>query len=212
MDTDFLARVLGALFAIMNPFVSLPFFLSLTSGSADAEMRRTALAATFYAAVMCAVVVLAGQALLGFFGITVDDFRVAGGLVLLLIGLGMLNGQENTAHHRTPQERASAGGEEAGNVAFYPMAFPMVVGPGTITTILIFVGQSKSPEQYLSVVAAIAVVLAAMGIVLFFASAIGHYMSQTLRVITTRVMGMILAAIAAEMMAGGLKALLPGLA
>ncbi len=209
MDTHLLARALGALFAIMNPFVALPIFLSLTAGSAPAEVRRLAVATTVYAAVMCAVVAFAGQALLKFFGITVEDFRVAGGLVLLLIGLGMLNGQENTAHRRTPEERASAPAED--NIAFYPMAFPMIVGPGTITTLLIFVGQAHGPAQFTAIAVAAGAVLAAMAFVLYFASAIGHYMSQTLRVITTRLMGMILAAIAAGMMADGLKALLPGL-
>jgi multiple antibiotic resistance protein len=210
MDANLLARAIGALFAIMNPFVALPIFLSLTAGATTAEMKRLAISTTVYAAAMCAVVAVAGQALLGFFGITVDDFRVAGGLVLLLIGLGMLNGQESTAHHRTPAEQAST--PDASNIAFYPMAFPMIVGPGTITTILIFIGQAKGPEQHAAVGAAAALVLAAMAVVLFFASAIGRFMSQTLRVITTRLMGMILAAIAVEMIAAGLKALLPGLA
>jgi multiple antibiotic resistance protein len=210
MDSDYLLRALGALFAIMNPFISLPIFLSLTDGATPAEMRRTALATTTYAAVMCAVVALGGQALLKLFGITVDDFRVAGGLVLLLIGLGMLNGAENTAHHGTPAEQAQHASRS--DVAFYPMAFPMIVGPGTITTLLIFVGQAKSGAEFAAVGVAAAAVLALMGVVLFFAAAIGRLMSQTLRVIMTRLMGMILAAIAAEMIAGGFKALLPGLA
>ncbi len=209
MDTDFLARVFGAMFAIMNPFVSLPIFLSLTDGDTSADMRRTALAATFYSAVMCVVVAVGGQALLKLFGITVNDFRVAGGLVLLLIGLGMLNGHENTAHHGTPAEKAQQ--PDGDNVAFYPMAFPMIVGPGTITTLLIFIGEAKSPEQYASVAVATAVVLAVLAVVLYFAAQIGHLLSQTLRVIMTRLMGMILAAIAAAMITDGLKALLPGL-
>jgi multiple antibiotic resistance protein len=208
MDTDLFARALGALFAIMNPFVALPIFLSLTAGSDEAESRRTALATTLNATVLCLVVGIAGEAILGFFGITVNDFRVAGGLVLLLIGLGMLNGRDSAAHHPTDAERGQA---DAGSVAFYPMAFPMIVGPGTITTLLIFVGQTHSASERIAVGVAAALVLLAMGVVLYFASTIGHYMSQTLRVITTRLMGMILAAIAAGMMATGLKALLPGL-
>lgn len=210
MDAELFTRALGALFAIMNPFVALPLFLSLTEGSDRAATRRVALATTLYAAAICAVVAFAGDAILDFFGITIDDFRVAGGLVLLLIGLGMLKGQENTAHQGTPAERASV--QDAGNVAFYPLAFPMIVGPGTITTLLIFVGQARSGSEHVAVAAATMLVLVAMGVVLWFASAIGHYMSQTLRLVTTRIMGMILAAIAAGMMAGGLKALLPGLA
>lgn len=209
MDTDLFPRALGALFAIMNPFVCLPFFLSLTTGSSPAAMRRTALATTAYAALLCAAVALGGQALLGFFGITVEDFRVAGGLVLLLIGLGMLKGDDNTAHQRTAQERASA--PDVGDVSFYPLAFPMIVGPGTITTLLIFVGQAKAPPAYVAVAVAAGIVLLALGVVLYFASTIGRYMSHTLRVITTRLMGMVLAAIAAGMITDGLKALLPGL-
>lgn len=215
MDTEFFARALGALFAIMNPFVALPVFLSLTEGDDAAAMRRTALATTFSAAAMCAAIGLAGTPILAFFGITVDDFRVAGGLVLLLIGLGMLNGHESTAHHRTHEERANAdaagGGDDGAGIAFYPMAFPMIVGPGTITTLLILLGQARTSGATIAVAAAAAIVLVAMGVVLFFAATIGRYMSQTLRVVTTRLMGMILAAIAAGMLAAGLKALLPGL-
>ena len=213
MDTALFARALGALFAIMNPFVALPIFLALTANSDQGAVRRTALATTLYAALICAVVAFAGQAILAFFGITVDDFRVAGGLVLLLIGLGMLNGRDNSGHARTPDERAGtdSGAEGDGAIAFYPMAFPMVVGPGTITTLLIFVGEARTAEKAVAVAAATGVVLAALGVVLFFAPTIGHWMSQTLRVITTRLMGMILAAIAAGMMAAGLRGLLPGL-
>jgi multiple antibiotic resistance protein len=210
MDTPFFARALGAIFAIMNPFVVLPIFLSLTAGDEAGETRRLALLTTFYTAVTCAVVIVAGQAILGFFGITVDDFRVAGGLVLLLIGLGMLNGQDITAHRRTAEERARAGAEQ-GSIAFYPMAFPMIVGPGTITTLLIFAGEARSPADYAQLGVATAAVILSIGVVLYFSPTIGHYMSQTLRVITTRLMGMILAAIAAGMMAAGLRALLPGL-
>jgi multiple antibiotic resistance protein len=209
MDTELFTRALGALFAIMNPFVALPIFLSLTDGDDAAAMRRTALATTLSAAAMCAAIGVAGTAILGFFGITVDDFRVAGGLVLLLIGLGMLNGRDSPAHHRPPEERARA--SDGGGIAFYPMAFPMIVGPGTITTLLIFLGQARTAAETAAVAAAAVIVLAAVGVVLYFAATIGRWMSQTLRVVTTRLMGMILAAIAAGMLAAGLKALLPGL-
>jgi multiple antibiotic resistance protein len=213
MDIEHFARALGALFAIMNPFVALPVFLALTDGDDTATMRRTALAATVSAAALCAAVGLAGKPILAFFGITIDEFRVAGGLVLLLIGLGMLSGRENTAHHGTSAERAQPGATGGGgeSIAFYPMAFPMIVGPGTITTLLILLGQAPTPRATAAVLAAAALVLLTVGVVLFFAATIGHYMSQTLRVVTTRLMGMILAAIAVGMLAAGLKALLPGL-
>ena len=75
MDTALLFKALGAFFAIMNPFVNLPLFLSLTTGQEAAQQRRTAWRTVVFSAVMCAVVAVAGTTLLGFFGVNVDDFR-----------------------------------------------------------------------------------------------------------------------------------------
>ena len=210
MDTAFLIKFLGAIFAIMTPFVNLPMFLSLTDGMSLAEQRRAALRTVAYSGALCAVVAVAGTAILGFFGISVDDFRVAGGLVLMIIGLGMLNGSAGSAHHGTSAERAQQDPES--DPSFYPLAFPILVGPGTITTIVVFTGQAKGMGDHLAIALALAGVLVSLGVVMFFAASIGRYLSQTLRVVMIRIMGMILAAIAVEMIASGLKALLPGLA
>ncbi|MCR8550701.1 MarC family protein [Salipiger sp. P9] len=210
MDTAFLIKFLGAIFAIMNPFVNLPVFLSLTDGMDLAQQRRAALMTVVYSAILCAVVAFGGPAILGFFGISVDDFRVAGGLVLMIIGLGMLNGSAGSAHHGTRAEKA--GQDPESDPSFYPLSFPMLVGPGTITTIVVFTGQARAWPEYLAIAAGLAGVLIALGLVMFFAAKIGHYLSHTLRVVMIRLMGMILAAIAVEMIASGLKQLLPGLA
>ena len=210
MDTALLVKALGALFAIMNPFVNLPIFLSLTAGQDAARQRRTAWRTVLMATVTCAVVAVAGSALLSFF-----DFRVAGGLVLLMIGLGMLNGPGSTAHEGTDSEKAHAQAHaERSDVAFYPMTFPILVGPGTMTTIIVLVaeGGDSGAGGLLAVGIALALVLACLGIVLPFAGAIGHHMSMTLRTIMTRLMGMVLAAIAVGMLGAGLTTLLPGLA
>ncbi len=210
MGAHFGVTFFGALFAIMNPLVTLPIFLSLTAGQPPADQRRTALGVTLYSAVMCAVIAVAGQAILGFFGIGIDDFRVAGGLVLAGIALGMLSGAGNPSHEGTPAEAAHA--RTADNIAFYPLTFPMVVGPGTITTLLVFAHEAHTTADHLVYAAVVAGMLALLGAVLFFAPAIGAHLSATLRVIMSRLMGMILLAIAVAMMAAGAKALLPGLA
>jgi multiple antibiotic resistance protein len=209
MDSVFLIKVAGGLFAIMNPFSNLPVFLSLVDGQSDAEIRRTALAVTGLTAAMCSIIMVAGDTILGFFGISIDTFRLAGGLVLLLIGLGMLNGHDSTAHHGTGAEKAQH--PDLGQVAFYPITFPILVGPGTIATLLVFQGQAEGAGQHLAIWVALAGCTALVGIVFAAAGRIGHLMSQTLRVIMTRLMGMILAAIAVGMMTDGLKVLLPGL-
>lgn len=210
MDTVFLIKTFGAFFAIMNPFVNLPIFLSLTEELSAAQQRRTAIYVMVFSAAMCVVLAIAGQGILGFFGISVDDFRVAGGLVLMMIGLGMLNGSGNASHERTASEQTDQ--PDLRQVAFYPMTFPMIVGPGTITTLIVFYGQVDGFGTRFAFWGALGATLALLGIVLFFASQIGAHLSQTMRVIMTRLMGMILAAIAVDMIATGLKSLLPGLA
>ncbi|MEM9394770.1 MAG: MarC family protein [Pseudomonadota bacterium] len=210
MDTAFLIKTFGAFFAIMNPFVNLPIFLSLTEGLSAAQQRRTALYVMAFSVAMCAVLAIAGQGILGFFGISVDDFRVAGGLVLLMIGLGMLNGSGNSSHERTAAERTEQPNLE--QIAFYPMTFPMIVGPGTITALIVFYGQVDGVDTSTAFWSALIATLGLLGVVLFFAAEIGAHLSKTMRVIMTRLMGMILAAIAVDMIATGLRTLLPGLA
>lgn len=166
MDPAFGMRFFGALFAIMNPLVTLPLFLTMTSGLSGAEQRRTGLAVTTYSAVMCAVIALSGREVLGFFGVTVDDFRVAGGIVLAGIALAMLNGSGNPAHEGGSGEKVQQ--RAADSIAFYPMTFPMTVGPGAITTLLVFVGEATTAAARLTYAAVVASVVALLELTLFF--------------------------------------------
>ena len=195
MATAVLIKALGAFFAIMNPFVNLPLFLSLTQEQDAATQRRTAVRTTISSTVMCTVVLLLGATILRFFGIGVDDFRIAGGIVLLIISLSMLNGSGSSAHEGSAQEKGQhnvvAGG--GSDVSFYPMTFPILVGPGTIATIIVI--QAQGLGGHAAVAAALAAVLTALGIVLYFSASIGARLSMTMRTIMTRLMGMILASI-----------------
>ncbi|MCB9383062.1 MAG: MarC family protein [Bryobacterales bacterium] len=215
MDFAFAAKFLGALFAIMNPFVNLPVFLALTQGQTVGEQRDTAIKAIGYTAVMCLILSLAGGKIIGFFGVTIDAFRVAGGIVLLGIALAMLNGKPVASHERNDDEKeahAASAGDDESDVAFYPMTFPMIVGPGTIATLIIYAAQARGEAEYAAFAAVLTLILAALFVVLFFAASIGKILSSKMRVIMTRLMGMILASIAVEMIFAGAKAMLPGLA
>ncbi len=209
IDAAFGLRYFGAIFAIMNPLVVLPLFLALTAGLTPADQRRAGLAVTFYSAVMCAAVAIGGAAILTFFGIGIEDFRVAGGLVLAGIALSMLNGTGNPVHEGAPGETTAA--PDPAVTAFYPLTFPMVVGPGTITTLLVFAHEAGTVAERVTFWAVTAAMLALLGLVLGFASEIGARLSGSLRVIMSRLMGMILLAIAVSMLAAGLKALFPAL-
>lgn len=209
MDIAFLVKVLGGFFAIMNPFVALPMFLSLTSDYDPKRQRAAAVRVAAYCLLMASIIMVSGTAILGFFGVGVNDFRIAGGIVLLMIALGMLNGG-SAAHSGSPREQQHQAAHAAqSDVSFYPMTFPMMVGPGTITTIIVFTGQAQGMTGYAAVAVALLVVIALLFGVLWFAAAIGHHMSQTLQVIMTRLMGMILAAIAVEMVIAGLQGSIP---
>ena len=211
MDVALLVKALTAFFAIMNPFVNLPLFLSLTANQEAATQRRTAMRVVMFCAIMCIVVLGTGSAFLKMFGVSVDDFRVAGGLVLLIISLGMLSGKGSTAHEGTKGEKRQQSDRAAANdVAFYPLTFPMLVGPGTIATIIVMDAHTQGLGDRLTVALALAAVLVLLGVVLFFSAQIGHHMSLTLRTIMTRLMGMILLSIAVSMMAAGLTTLFPG--
>ena len=209
-----LVKALGAFFAIMNPFVNLPLFLSLTQDQDAATQRRTAVRTTISSTVMCAVILLLGATILRFFGIGVDDFRIAGGIVLLIISLSMLNGSGSSAHEGSAQEKeqhdAVAG--NGNDVAFYPMTFPILVGPGTIATIIVIQSQARGLGGHAAVATALAVILLTLGIVLYFSATIGARLSMTMRTIMTRLMGMILASIAVQMIVVGIQHLFPGLA
>lgn len=210
MDLAFAAKVFAALFAIMNPIANLPIFLSLTGGMQEGEQRRTALLVTATVAVGCVVSALAGNAILAFFGLDVDHFRLAGGLIVLLIALSMLHGGESATHGGTGEEKARY--PTASNVAFYPLAIPILLGPGTISALVVYAHAAAADGEIAALGVGIAAFLALLGATLFAAPSIGRWVSPTAMSVTRRLMGMILAAIAMEMLVASLRALFPGLA
>lgn len=209
MDIEFGLKSFSALFAIMNPFLTLPIFLSMTVNESVAKQRSIAVQTVLYCAIMCAVIALGGQQIINFFGINIDQFRIAGGVILFGIALSMLNGKGAPSHEGTDHEKEDM--TSGDNISFYPMAFPMIVGPGTIATLIIYAHQTNTFSQKVAFGVAGASILLIMFTVLFFASSIGKVLSSNMRIIITRLMGMILAAISVEMIADGLLVILPGL-
>lgn len=209
MDQAELAKAFGAFFAIMNPFINLPIFLSLTDGYSVSQQRSLALKIALFSGIMCGIILVAGQQIIAFFGISVDEFRIAGGIVLAGIAWSMLNGSGIASHQLSSDEQSHM--QDLSRLAFYPITFPMVVGPGTIATLIIYAGHSTGLEGLLFLGGVVGSIIFLLFVVLFFAAQIGKMMSQTLRVITTRLMGMILLAISVDMVIAGLTAVLPAL-
>ncbi|WMS42862.1 NAAT family transporter [Acuticoccus sp. MNP-M23] len=209
MDYELFLKFFAALFAIMSPVANLPVFLSLTAGRPVAEQRKIAATTIFGLVIGSVVVGLGGNALLNLFGLGVNDFRLAGGFLILLIALNMVSGEKSQAHHGSASERQNT---PRNNPAIYPLTVPILLGPGTISTMIIFRAQAHGVAGDIAYVAAVAGAIGLLAIAFFAAPFLSRVLGQTAVAIMSRLMGMILAAIAMEMMVGSLKALLPGLA
>jgi multiple antibiotic resistance protein len=209
MDWTIGIKVTAALFAIMNPMTTLPVFLAMTAGRDPDETRRTLhamLATVVIGAIVCA---LAGHFLLIMFGIEVAHFRLAGGLIVLLVALSMLGGEENAAHGGAPAERRAFA--EAANIGIYPLGIPITLGPGTMATIIIFAEAAADTRSYLSYGLALAIYLAFFTSVMLAAPVLARWMSPMVLSLSRRLMGLILASIAFEMITSSLGKLFPGL-
>jgi len=209
IDFPFAAKVFAALFAIMNPIANIPIFLSMTEGVSDGGRRKIAITVSIGVAVGCIVSAVAGGAILHAFGLTVDDFRLAGGLLVLLIALSMLHGSPSTQHAPTMEESAALA--QAENVAIYPLTIPLLVGPGTIATLIVLGQSAFHAGKELTLAVGILAFLVVLTVALLAAPFVGNYLSPKITAITQRLMGMILAAIAMQMIVASLQAFFPRL-
>lgn len=203
------SRFFIALFVIIDPFAAVPIFLVLSRDYTRAEKRRVAnITAVTVLAVLVAAA-LTGETLLQTMGTSLASFRVGGGIVLLIMALAMLRAQTDTTR-TTPAEEAEA--EDRNAIAVVPLAIPLLAGPGSISNVIIQMHRSDLELHGLFVIAIIALVCILLWLVLRAAVAIGKFLGQTGLNIINRLFGLILAAIAIEIMANGLKQLFPVLA
>jgi multiple antibiotic resistance protein len=205
--TEFL-RFIVTLAAVVDPFLAVPFFLAFTAGRNAAERARLARVVASTVFLVLALATFFGEPLLTLIGASLSAFRVGGGLVLLLMALAMLNAQAGGVRQSEAEARELETGDVRGIV---PLAFPLLAGPGAISTCIIAAERGGVLHQ-LSVIGGIATVCLIAWIVLRNAHVIAARMSLTGLNIATRILGLLLAAMAVQTMAEGLKELLPGLA
>jgi multiple antibiotic resistance protein len=208
IDFSFSVKVFSALFAIMNPIANIPVFLSLTEGVSDTGKRRIAAVTFVGVTIGCLISVTAGEAILRVFGVTIADFRLAGGLLVLLIALDMLHGSSSAQHSPRQSELDNSDADQ--DVAVFPLTMPLLVGPGTIATLIVFGHTATEEGKVVSLLVGLAAFLVLLAMALFSAPRIGRFLSPKVTAITKRLMGMILAAIAVEMMTTSLSALIKG--
>ncbi|HEC57036.1 MAG TPA: MarC family protein [Candidatus Syntrophoarchaeum butanivorans] len=188
-------HALVAVFVIADPFGNLPIFLALTEGLDRATRRKIIIKAVFVATITLIVFGLIGEGILDLLGISISSFRIAGGILLLIIALQMLLG--------IPRPEVEP--EEWEGIAVVPMAIPLLSGPGTITSVMIFMSAAATLVERVHVIAAILIAMLGVGAILVNADLFYEIIKKEGSVYITKIMGIILAAIGTEMIIIGIK-------
>jgi len=200
-------RFTVTLTAVVDPFLAVPFFLTLTASRNEEQRRRLAQVVALTVFLVLAISTFVGESLLELIGASLPAFRVGGGLVLLLMALAMLNAQAGGVRQSQAEARELEAGEVHGLV---PLAIPLLAGPGAISTSIIAVEGGSLAHQF-AVVVCIAIVCLVSWLTLRAAHRIAASMGTTGLNVATRILGLLLAAMAVQSMAVGLKQLFPGL-
>jgi len=199
---------LSALFFVVDPLAAVPFFLAITRGDSVESRRRAARRASMTAFVVLAFFAVAGSALLSWLGVTLAAFKVAGGMVLLLLALDMIRTQPSRA--RITEVEIAAGAEKD-DPAIVPLAMPLLAGPGSISTTIVLTARAQVDRvQLLAVLAAIAAVCVATWLILAGAARTERVLSRNVLAIIERSAGLLLAAIGVQFILDGLGQALPG--
>jgi multiple antibiotic resistance protein len=199
----------AALFAIMNPVIAVPLFDRIAQRSSVDARRRLALVSSFTVLLTLVVAAALGQELLGFFAIGVGAFRIAGGVIVLLMGLAMLQTRGGGEEAGGPGDEAAA--TERSSQAICPIAIPLLAGPGGIATIILQSQGAAAPSDYGMIACVIGLMVALTYVTLRLSMPIARVLGSTGLMVATRLIGMIVAAIAVDMMVTGLGLSFPHL-
>ena len=206
-------KPLITLLAIVNPLAIVPFFIHYTQGFTQEQRVHTVWVSAFSAFVVIAISALLGLQILAFFSISLASFQVGGGMLLLTSALNMLNAQP--AEAKTNTHEMQDGAEKAAmgaSIAVVPLTIPLLTGPATMSTVVIYADKAKTVLRTTALVGYGVVVALATAICFSLAEPIARFLGKTGINVMTRLMGLILAALAVEVMTDGLTKLFPVLA
>jgi multiple antibiotic resistance protein len=199
----FSALALSSIFFLVDPFAAIPSFLAITSNADAARRRRMARKGALTCFIVLTTFAVAGQLIFRMFGITLPAFEIAGGLILLLIGLDMLEARRSPTQETTGDTEEATAKEDAGIV---PLGIPMLAGPGAISSVMVLVGQVPSIWHWEmgAILGAIAITALVSYWVLAGAGRVRSLMGETGIRILVRIMGLLLVALAMQYFVNGL--------
>jgi multiple antibiotic resistance protein len=194
------------LFVVIDPPGCAPIYAGLTHGASPAQRRSMAIRACAIAGVILVVFALFGQDLLGALHIELNSFRIAGGLMLFLIALDMVfEKRTQRREERAEKVIAEHEGPEVDDVSVFPMAMPMLAGPGAIASVMLLESTAQGLEGTLTVLAALAAVMVLTLLALVAASPLMKLFGARVEAVITRLLGVLLAALAAQYVIDGLR-------
>ena len=205
----YLFKIGIALFAIVNPIGSVPIFITATDGWSAQDRARTAKTVAFTVFLVLALSAFLGDRILEFFSISIPSFQVGGGILLMLIAISMMHGKQSYAR-QTPEEAQAVAEREV--IAIVPLSIPLLAGPGAISSMIIAAQQSGSFWGHVSLALPVAAVCLLIWLTLRLSAGIAHKLGTIGINVVTRLMGLILAAMAVEFIAHGIAGLFPNLA
>lgn len=210
MSMDF--KPLVTLLAIVNPLAIVPFFIHYTQGFSREQRLRTIWISSCSAFAVIAISALLGLQILAFFGISLASFQVGGGMLLLTSALSMLNAQPAEAKSNAEEMQSAAERSAArASIAVVPLTIPLLTGPATMSTVVIYADKAKTFLQLGTLVGYGVVIALATALCFSLAQPIARVLGKTGINVMTRLMGLILAALAVEVMSDGLIKLFPAL-
>ena len=198
LDFTEYTKIFISLFAIIDPVGIIPIIIAFTAGMSAQKRERVGRVASLSVFGILLAALLLGEAILSFFGISIHSFRTAGGILLLLMAINMLIG-----HKQVPAPEDNADTESTQSIAIVPLSTPLLAGPGAISTVIVDAHKASSAGHY----GAMALVLVALSLTVWLTFLVAPWVSRRLgsigSTIVTRLMGLLLAAIAVEFIAGG---------
>ncbi|WP_379923573.1 MarC family protein [Erythrobacter sp. R86502] len=201
--TELFISAFVTLFVVIDPPGCAPIYAGLTKGATREQARTMALRATFIATIILLIFALFGQELLGALHIELDSFRIAGGLMLFFIAFDMVF--EKRTQRREERAEKIAATAEVEDVSVFPMAMPMLAGPGAIAAIMLLMNEAEGWPEMIEVLAALGLVLAITAAALVAAGPLIRLLGDKVEAVITRLLGVLLAALAAQYVIDGLK-------
>ena len=204
---ELFSSVLVTFLVIIDPPGCAPIFASLTRGTSAAHRRAMAIRSSLIAWAILMFFALLGRPMLHALGISLASFRIAGGIMLFMIALDMVF--ERRTERREKRAEEIEGTPEAEDISVFPMAIPMITGPGSIASAMLWVSRADDTIQVAIVLAAITTVMLITMVTLLAAGPLMRLIGEKLEAMITRILGVILAALAAQFSVDGLKQSFP---